>query len=280
MKKAFTLIELLVVIAIIAILAAILFPVFAQAKAAAKKTAALSSIKQTGTAVQIYLGDNDDVFPYGQDNGWYDTWVNSTAPYIKSVPLTRDPSDDKVTSRPGWPSWMRNDKNIYELSFAANGLIKWNGSANQMVGVMGMAQDWISGGFTTSSTSITQPSNTIALATRYGSASRQFPYFWLNNDGGSYWEDFGFCGGIPNAQRDGTPYTYNVSSTDYTPATLTGNKNNRFGCVSVGPYGDKAVFSMADSSARVMDPRQTNPSPNTGADYAEQRSKNMWDGYR
>lgn len=63
MKRAFTLIELLVVIAIIAILAAILFPVFAQAKLAAKKTADLSNIKQIGTALAIYLNDNDDLYP-------------------------------------------------------------------------------------------------------------------------------------------------------------------------------------------------------------------------
>jgi prepilin-type N-terminal cleavage/methylation domain-containing protein len=60
-NKAFTLIELLVVIAIIAILAAILFPVFAQAKAAAKKTADLSNMKQSALAAQIYSGDSDDV---------------------------------------------------------------------------------------------------------------------------------------------------------------------------------------------------------------------------
>ena len=62
MKKAFTLIELLVVIAIIAILAAILFPVFAQAKAAAKKSADLSNLKQLGTSTKLYLGDYDDAF--------------------------------------------------------------------------------------------------------------------------------------------------------------------------------------------------------------------------
>jgi len=62
-RKAFTLIELLVVIAIIAILAAILFPVFAQAKEAAKKTADLSNLKQSGTSYAIYTTDSDDIFP-------------------------------------------------------------------------------------------------------------------------------------------------------------------------------------------------------------------------
>src|SRR5476649_474470 len=62
-SKAFTLIELLVVIAIIAILAAILFPVFAQAKAAAKSVACLSNTKQIGLATQIYIGDSDSVYP-------------------------------------------------------------------------------------------------------------------------------------------------------------------------------------------------------------------------
>jgi prepilin-type N-terminal cleavage/methylation domain-containing protein len=61
-KSAFTLIELLVVIAIIAILAAILFPVFAQAKTAAKKTADLSNVKNLSLASAIYTSDNDDTF--------------------------------------------------------------------------------------------------------------------------------------------------------------------------------------------------------------------------
>lgn len=63
MKRAFTLIELLVVIAIIAILAAILFPVFARAKQAAKNSAELSQARQIGLALTMYLGDNDDAMP-------------------------------------------------------------------------------------------------------------------------------------------------------------------------------------------------------------------------
>lgn len=60
-QKGFTLIELLVVIAIIAILAAILFPVFAQAKMAAKKTTSISNVKQSTLGAILYMGDNDDV---------------------------------------------------------------------------------------------------------------------------------------------------------------------------------------------------------------------------
>jgi prepilin-type N-terminal cleavage/methylation domain-containing protein len=65
MRKAFTLIELLVVIAIIAILAAILFPVFAQAKMAAKKASAISNLRQILSATQMYNGDFDDLCPLG-----------------------------------------------------------------------------------------------------------------------------------------------------------------------------------------------------------------------
>jgi prepilin-type N-terminal cleavage/methylation domain-containing protein len=63
LKKAFTLIDLLVVIAIIAILAAILFPVFAQAKLAAKKSVSLSNQKQIGLGIIMYAGDYDDTYP-------------------------------------------------------------------------------------------------------------------------------------------------------------------------------------------------------------------------
>ncbi|RYG35351.1 prepilin-type N-terminal cleavage/methylation domain-containing protein [bacterium] len=87
--RAFTLIELLVVIAIIAILAAILFPVFAQAKAAAKKTTDASNLKQIALGILMYNGDNDDLFPRGnypnpQDPSYWYSWREASSPYIKS----------------------------------------------------------------------------------------------------------------------------------------------------------------------------------------------------
>ena len=71
-RKGFTLIELLVVIAIIALLAAILFPVFAGAREKARQTACLNNNKQLGLAFVMYLGDYDETYPlgFGYAGGW------------------------------------------------------------------------------------------------------------------------------------------------------------------------------------------------------------------
>ena len=92
MKKAFTLIELLVVIAIIAILAAILFPVFAQAKAAAKNTASLSNIKQITLGTTMYAGDTDDTLPLAANWNQYQTWVYTVQPYLKNFQIMYSPT--------------------------------------------------------------------------------------------------------------------------------------------------------------------------------------------
>ena len=108
-RTAFTLIELLVVIAIIAILAAILFPVFAQAKEAAKKTACLSNTKQNATAVLMYNGDYDGSFAMvaymangngvigsgGTGNQVY-AMFDALMPYTKNKDIFLCPSDPKA----------------------------------------------------------------------------------------------------------------------------------------------------------------------------------------
>ena len=136
MKKAFTLIELLVVIAIIAILAAILFPVFAKAREAAKKTACLSNLKQMGTAFTLYLNDNDSQFPTcdndmaritGQppdpetpeaDGPPERDWTISTQAYIKNFDIMRCSSDESLKPKdPKNPDLARE----YRSSYTVNG---------------------------------------------------------------------------------------------------------------------------------------------------------------
>ncbi|MCU0317344.1 MAG: prepilin-type N-terminal cleavage/methylation domain-containing protein [Fimbriimonadaceae bacterium] len=144
MKKAFTLIELLVVIAIIAILAAILFPVFAQAKTAAKKTAALSNQKQISTGFLLYMADNEDRYPmrsgcelnssinsrlndgvlrcssgtgFGHSMTWQ-TWQKYIQPYIKNVDLFVHPLRTRDNTQ-----WNTNGQilNSFAINLAVTG---------------------------------------------------------------------------------------------------------------------------------------------------------------
>jgi prepilin-type N-terminal cleavage/methylation domain-containing protein len=104
-RKAFTLIELLVVIAIIAILAAILFPVFAQAKAAAKKTTAISNAKQQALAAIMYAGDADDFAPLDATvidaAGDNLQWQDLIQPYAKNYGIVFDAVSDNQSTTNG-----------------------------------------------------------------------------------------------------------------------------------------------------------------------------------
>ncbi len=100
-RLAFTLIELLVVIAIIAILAAILFPVFAQAREKARQTQCVSNLKQIGTSLMMYTQDYDEKMPFNYQYHWsngqridglLEWWQDLCRPYVKNEMVYQCPS--------------------------------------------------------------------------------------------------------------------------------------------------------------------------------------------
>jgi prepilin-type N-terminal cleavage/methylation domain-containing protein/prepilin-type processing-associated H-X9-DG protein len=155
-NAAFTLIELLVVIAIIAILAAILFPVFAQAKEAAKKSVCLSNLKQLGLAYTMYANDSDDMYPciiWGPSTPWDASDINGYSvdgkeyksyhltelrlnPYIKSRDLYVCQSDSlskkgAFQTDPGCDTsnqWGRPWCTPWPSSYGVNGKLDIRGS--------------------------------------------------------------------------------------------------------------------------------------------------------
>jgi len=129
-RKGFTLIELLVVIAIIAILAAILFPVFAQAKAAAKKTADLSNMKQIELGTLMYTNDYDDHYMFADMNPgptiqyayrWSSTEV--IGPYLKNTQLMLSPLDTSYKTDPfSFEVPLPSNRVSEPISYIANSL--------------------------------------------------------------------------------------------------------------------------------------------------------------
>ena len=146
-RTGFTLIELLVVIAIIAILAAILFPVFSKARAKARQTQCISNIRQLGTALNMYSMDYEDKLPalnpvpgvipnFQWTFSWHNdpfglpclsTLVNSTQPYIKNYGVWYCPDDPFRSDTPGLAAGLG-------LTGAAT---QWGNPAAAQAGVIG-----------------------------------------------------------------------------------------------------------------------------------------------
>ena len=137
-RSGFTLIELLVVIAIIAILAAILFPVFARARETSKKVVCLSNMKQIGMATMMYVQDYDDTYAVQPQDDTFNiagggvknwklpaskpNWARAIEPYVKNSRVPECPCS-KRTSSCRYTCGMTLDSWSYPLSLFGNGMV-------------------------------------------------------------------------------------------------------------------------------------------------------------
>jgi prepilin-type N-terminal cleavage/methylation domain-containing protein/prepilin-type processing-associated H-X9-DG protein len=177
-KRGFTLIELLVVIAIIAILAAILFPVFAQAREKARGASCLSNTKQIGTAVSMYTQDWDEMFPFSDDfgvkipgspvQGSYKYWGDAIFPYVKSKGDSSHPTQKGGTGNygpvqrcPSVADWWTGYAYNIELGYYPDGQLGKTENIPIRTGI--------------SLASINRPAELIVIM------DNSIPYAWLRN---------------------------------------------------------------------------------------------------
>jgi len=267
-RRGFTLIELLVVIAIIAILAAILFPVFAQAREKARAISCLSNIKQQGLAVLMYSQDYDELFPLTtlyDFSGTSETsqWIPRVAPYIKNTDIFWCPSDS-AGSYPRYGGWSGP-----AVSYAANSLM---GGAhlpdNTSVGIFGVGNQvvwpnppntWMNNSTGISQASVTYPASTIAICEHMTIDVQQSgsAFSWLGANTIWYWPGTDMLWDC--TPLGGDCYYNDGSSIPDGDIPQNPYPNGPNGSVSSRHTG-RSNFLFADGHAKAMIPSTTNPS--------------------
>ncbi len=291
MKRAFTLIELLVVIAIIAILAAILFPVFAQAKAAAKKTSELSNFKQINTAAIMYSGDADDVFPTtavynlsGQPDRF---WATKILPYTKNAEIVRSPLDTRIPEN--YPnSWSGPWISMASNSFSGGGPVGKVVSNDSSQGVIGLQQSesgWDSffKSASISQTQITNVAETIMFAPKYTRDISRSSLGWIGANSAWVWPTQAYMWDCTPAEdyycNEGSGVPSGTRVAQFGGAVRNFPRGNRGG-VSMSESSNNgagtgtANFAFADGHAKGFRPEATNPDP------MNKPESNMWNSKR
>lgn len=258
-KSGFTLIELLVVIAIIAILAAILFPVFAQAREKARQSTCLSNEKQQAIAILQYVQDADELYPRGllDTPHWEYPMVTQIQPYIKSNAAFFCPDDSLAGTKASTYTCISYGYNSY-----CNAWWMWRG-------VIG--NPWQS----RAAAEITQPASTILICDQASDDAKNINNWSIK--GNVIWGESSLVG---NTWVGGQGWT-ELSNDQIPDGTQTISAKfdgkGRYGAVSVAHVGKKlANFGFVDGHVKSMDPALTNPE-GYGNVFS---SKNLWDALR
>lgn len=286
-RSGFTLIELLVVIAIIAILAAILFPVFAKAREKAREISCASNEKQLLLATLQYVQDYDERYPQPYLQGWHfqpgTSWVDLIAPYVKTIDCYRCPDDGSINGPTrGGNTWIDSYVTADGVSYNVNGyqmqtwesqynwnLITWKIPYSQ-AGPWG--EPYCNNGPCLDNPSLTdaqinRPAETVSICEdwnsdeQYGIGGDGYGnYSWFENYMMTWIAGLGWgSGSVPDGDVNLTSSVYDAFS------------NN--GGVSIHPDG-MSNFGFCDGHVKAMHPYQTNPDPYGHPD------EDMWDALR
>ncbi len=235
-NHGFTLIELLVVIAIIAILAAILFPVFQKVRENARRASCESNEKQLALGITQYTQDSDELMPYG-DNGSGRGWAGRIYPFVKSAGVYKCPDDP--TNAPTVNGQPRPNDKLTDsvVSYGLNAMLGGGQPGGALAGQSAPSNTvmlWEArrgeGDFVTPQTDIVSPSG------NGGDCCAG----WIDTNGGNSNTDPNYDTGVMGAP----PRTNNIAW---------------YGGRTVGRHADGSVFVMADGHAKWLRPTQVSP---------------------
>ena len=271
-KRGFTLIELLVVIAIIAILAAILFPVFQKVRENARAASCESNMKQLGLAVIQYIQDSDERYPIGSASfNQSPNWATEILPYVKTLAVYTCPDDSLNGYTPSYVG--------APISYGANGFEYYTGHSPNDHRFQGLFT-WYdlnaagAGSFESEQprldAQIQYPSDTIMIAEKH------------NGDIASSNPQYGQPSGVPDVAASSwfnlfTNYYGGEDTPNFGNSTTTPYPDGVNGAVSAAHNG-RANFLFADGHVKSLIPTST--VNNSYAIYSTTDAGNLWDALR